>query len=167
MRCDFAGQSSAIDLFFGWLTGNGEDQTYNKESNLVKNLLKSKKMQGFIKTAIDNYRNGESITEDDAEFTRQDDGYDLYLSLQHFHYRIKVHEETRIKGFWLWKHQETRYIAEVTVTDVYNFDSLRKWNSFGNDMNNLAYIYHNVFGGGNDYAITAEYQVRTKWYKIK
>ena len=32
----------------------------------------------------------------------------------------------------------------VTVHDIYNFDTYREWNSFGNTMNNLAYTYHKL-----------------------
>lgn len=58
--------------------------------------------------------------------------------------------------------KKTRYIATVEVSDTYNFDEFRDWNSFGSVANNLAYLYH-LLGGGYDYAWTATFTQATKW----
>ena len=119
-------------------------------------------MQSYIDTAIGNYKNGQSITSGTGEFTAKEDGYELYLSTQHFSYYITVIEEVRTVGFWFWKHEEVRYTAIVVVNDTYNFDCEREWDSFGNIMNNLAYFYHKN-GGGNDFEWYATYSYTTNW----
>ena len=53
-------------------------------------------------------------------------------------------------------------VCTVTVDDTYNFDTIREWDSFGNTMNNLAYLYH-FLGGGNDYEWVTTYTYSTKW----
>lgn len=122
-------------------------------------------MQAYVNSAIDNYKNGQLTTTGYGEFTSDEDGYELYLSTQHFDYTITVAEETRTVGFLWLKHQEKRYTATVTVHDVYNFDTFREWNSFGNAMNNLAYAYH-LLGGGNDFEWFATYTYSTNWLYI-
>lgn len=162
---DFTGcypLQSAFELLATWFDGDGEDQHYSKGSKMVRQLKRSDKMQSYIDTAIENHKNGQSTTKGTGEFTSAEDGYELYLSTQHFNYTIVVTEETRTVGFLWWKHEEVRYTAMVTVSDTYNFDALREWNSFGNVMNNLAFIYH-AFGGGNDYEWKATYTYTTKW----
>ena len=153
---------TAFEFLETWLTGNEDEQNYSEESRIVKQLKKSKKMQSYIDSAIENYKSGQSTTTGYGEFTAGEDGYELYLSTQHFDYTITVAEETRTVGIWFWKHEETRYTATVTVHDTYNFDTFREWNSFGNTMNNLAYAYH-ILGGGNDFEWFATYTYSTKW----
>ncbi len=152
----------AFEFFATWLIGNGGTRTYFGGSRIVKQLKNSKKMQSFIDLAIENYKNGQTTTTGSGEFKAEEDGYELYLSIQRFDYKINVIEETRTVGFWWWKHKETRYTAIVTVHDKYNFDSFRSWNSFGNIMNNFAYAYH-LSGGGNDFDWYAIYTYSTKW----
>ena len=153
---------TAFEFLETWLTGDEDEQNYSEESRIVKQLKKSKKMQSYIDSAIENYKSGQSTTTGYGEFTAGEDGYELYLSTQHFDYTITVAEETRTVGIWFWKHEETRYTAAVTVHDTYNFDTFREWNSFGNTMNNLAYAYH-ILGGGNDFEWFATYTYSTKW----
>ena len=156
---------AAFEFLEEWLTGDGTTQRYSGKARIVKKLKKSKKMKAHIKTAIENYKNGQSTTTGTDEFTAGDDGYELYLSTQHFDYTITVTEETRTAGSLWWKHEEVRYIATVTVHDTYNFDTLREWDGFGNIMNNLAYIYH-FLGGGKDFEWYATYTYATKWEDV-
>ena len=165
---DFGGNypvAAAVDFLNTWLTGDGSKQNYSEGSSIVKALKKSDKMQEIIDEAISNYKSGERKTTGTGEFTAHKDGWELYLSTQHFDYQIDVVKETRTKGIWFWKHEEERYIAEVVVHDVYNFDSIRPWNSFGNILNNGAFIL-NVMGVGNDYEWYATYAYTTKWEKV-
>ena len=156
---------AAFEFLEEWLTGDGTTQRYSGKARIVKKLKKSKKMKAHIKTAIENYKNGQSTTTGTDEFTAGDDGYELYLSTQHFDYTITVTEETRTAGSLWWKHEEVRYIATVTVHDTYNFDTLREWDGFGNIMNNIAYIYH-FLGGGKDFEWYATYTYTTKWEDV-
>ena len=148
-----------------WLNGNGSIQNYTVKSRIVKKLKKSKKMQSYVGKAIDNYKAGQSITSGYGEFTAAEDGYELYLSTQHFSYTVTIAEESRTTDFWWWKHTEARYTATVVVHDIYNFDKLREWNSFGNVMNNIAFLY-NALGGGRDYEWFATYKYSTKWKTV-
>ena len=156
---------TAFEFLAVWLTGDGEEKVYTEGSRIVKQLKKSSKMQSYIDDAIDNYMEGKSTTTGSGEFTSREDGYELYLSTQHFTYSIEVEEETRTAGFLWWKHDETRYTATVTIHDNYDFDSYREWNSFGNVMNNLAYLYHSL-GGGKNYEWSAIYTYSTKWATV-
>ena len=146
----------------GVQAGNGEEQHYSAKSRIVKQLKKSSQMKTYIDNAINNYKEGQSTTTGTGEFTASTDGYDLYLSTQHFKYSITVTEERRTKGILWWKHEEVRYTATVVVYDRYDFDEFREWNSFGNIMNNLAYSYSILFGA-NDYDWYATYTYTTKW----
>ena len=153
---------TAFELLNTWLLDDEEVQYYSKGSRIVKQLKKSKQMQSYIDSAIDNYKEGQSLTIGTGEFKAEEDGYELYLSTQHFDYTISVEEEKRTVGFWLWKHEEKRYTATAIVHDKYNFDAFREWDGFGNIMNNLAYAF-SIFGGGNDYDWYANYTYSTKW----
>ena len=153
---------AAFEFLETWLSGDGDTQYYTEKSRISRQLKKSKKMKAFIAEAIANYKSGQSSTNGYGEFTAAEDGYELYLSTQHFTYTITVTAEIRTVGFWWWKHREVQYTATVVVHDTYNFDALREWDSFGNTMNNIAYIY-NAFGGGNDYEWYATYTYKEKW----
>jgi hypothetical protein len=128
-------------------------------------------MQSFIDAAIDKHKSGDvnidgqATTTGTGECTAEEDGYELYLSTQHFDYSITVVKETRTKGILWWKHEEVRYKAIVSVHDTYNFDKFRECNSFGNVMNNLAYSHH-ILGGGNDFEWYATYTYSTKWTDV-
>ena len=47
-------------------------------------------------------------------------------------------------GWWIFKKTKTRYVADITVSDIYDFDEYRDDNSFGNIMNNLGYGMQNI-----------------------
>ena len=148
-----------------WLLGDGTPKLYSDNSDIAKKLKASAKMKSLIDRAISDYKNGEIMTFDSAEFTAKDDGWDLYLSTQHFKYVITIAEEIRPSAFLRWRHTEKRYCATVMVYDKYNFDQYRKGLTFGNVMNNIAYRYYNA-GGGNDYYWYAIYTYYTEWEKV-
>jgi hypothetical protein len=93
---------AAFELLYTWIYGNEEDQYYDEKSRIVKQLRKSDQMQVYIDTAIENYKKGQVTTIGTGEFTADDDGYELYLSTQHFSYSITVTEESRTVGMWWW-----------------------------------------------------------------
>ena len=157
---------AAFEFFWNWLTGDGgESQHYEEDSRIVKKLKKSKKMRQIVDSAIENYKVGQPVTSGESEFTSAD-GKELYLSTQQFYYTVTVEEQTRTKGWWIFKREQIRYVATVTVEDTYNFDSFREGTGVGTIMNNIAYLYH-LLGGGHDYEWSATYTYSTKWKKIK
>jgi hypothetical protein len=169
VRMDASGYiflDAARDLLNQWLNGDGSKQIYKSKSSIVRALKKSAKMNGYIERAINNYKStGKSHTGLlTGEFTRKADGWDLYLSTQHFSYEIFVKRETRTRGFWFWKYKQERYVATVYVYDEYDFDP-KPWKGVGNVMNNIAWIL-NCGGVGNDYKWTATYTSETKWKRI-
>ena len=155
---------TAFEFLDNWLNGNSEDMHYSDGSNIVKALRRSSKMQKLIFKAFDVYQEtGKNYFEGENEFTPKEDGYDLYLAVQKFSYSISLTEETRTTGIWFWRRKEKRYVVNVIVHDTYNFDELRKWNSFGNFMNNVAVLY-DVFLGGHDFYWSANYTVFGRWF---
>ncbi len=152
----------AIEFLFEWIYGDGEPKIYSESSRLSRILKENKKMQSYVDNAIESYKKGDPIEPGSGEFTSDADGNELYLSTQHFDYSITVTKETRTTGWWIWTRKEERYTATVTVHDTYNFDHVREWNSFGNVMNNLAFIYDTIIGGA-DFEWYATYTYSTAW----
>ena len=153
---------TAFEFLERWLTGDGSEQKFTEKDKVTKKIKKSSQMQSAIDTAIEQYKEGQTPKPGSLHFTPDDGGYELYLGIQHCSYSITVTKETKTTGFWFWKKEKTRYVATVTVSDIYNFDEIRDWNSFGSIANNLAYIY-NLLGGGHDYEWTATFTQTTKW----
>ena len=154
--------NAAIQLLKRWLNGDGTTQYYGEKTAPVKALKRSEKMREKVNEAILNYQNDSSnyYVRDTVEFTR-DDGWNSYLAFGAVSYIITVRTETRTRGVWFWKHEQTRYVAEVMVSDFYNFDS-KPWSGLGNILNNGAAILHCV-GVGKDYYWEANYSYATKW----
>ena len=154
--------NAAIQLLKRWLNGDGTTQYYGEKTAPVKALKRSEKMREKVNEAILNYQNDSSnyYVRDTVEFTR-DDGWNSYLAFGAVSYIITVRTETRTRGVWFWKHEQTRYVAEVMVSDFYNFDS-KPWSGLGNILNNGAAILH-CFGVGKDYYWEANYSYATKW----
>ena len=154
--------NAAIQLLKRWLNGDGTTQYYGEKTAPVKALKRPEKMQEKVNEAILNYQNDSSnyYVRDTVEFTR-DDGWNSYLAFGAVSYIITVRTETRTRGVWFWKHKQTRYVAEVIVSDFYNFDS-KPWSGLGNILNNGAAILH-CFGVGKDYYWEANYSYATKW----
>lgn len=90
---------------------------------------------------LEDYKSGdgEYAFHGTGEFTPED-GYELYLSTQHFDYTILICEETRTVRRVFSKKKQIRYEATVMIHDTYNFDTLRGWKGVGDILNNLAYI---------------------------
>ena len=154
-----------VDFLKRWINGDGSKQEFDEQDNVTKKIRESEQMQIAISNAIEQYKSGQTPNPGTLHFTPDDGGNDLYLSIQHCSYSIVVTEETRTTGFWFWKKEQIRYVVIVEVSDIYDFDEIRDWNSVGSIANNMAYIYH-LFGGGNDYEWTATFTQTTKWEKI-
>ena len=68
--------------------------------------------------------------------------------------------------FWKWiSIFRSVCVAEVKVSDTYNFDSYRDGGSLGDKLNNWAYKYKQN-GGGNDYDWESRFTYKTKWEEI-
>ena len=161
---------TAIEMLKTWLYGNGESQTYKEGSNFVEAVKESTKMDKIIKTAVRDYIDtGDWFCDGTVNFNT-DDGLDLYLSTHSASYEITVSEVTRNISFSIGGYniniKETWYIASVKISDLYNFD-MKKWESAGNILNNLAAVAHNNIGIGTDYYWTAEYSVKYKEYDVE
>ena len=98
------------------------------------------------------------------EFTPEDGGIDLYLSIQHCDYEITVTRETRTRNFLFFKYSQERYIVHVEVWDEYDFD-MKEWNSIGNILNNTATILHRL-GVGTDYEWRASFSYVFDWKNL-
>ena len=156
---------TAFDFLDRWLTGDGSKQEFGDRDQVTKKIKKSAQMQSAIYNAIEQYKNGQTPDPGSLHFTPDDGGYELYLGIQHCSYSITITKETKPAGIWFWKKEKTRYVATVEVSDIYNFDEIRDWNSFGSIANNIAYIY-NLLGGGHDYEWTATFTQATRWETV-
>lgn len=156
---------TAFDFLERWLSGDGSDQEFTEQDQVTKKIKKSSQMQSAIDNAIEQYKDGQLPKSGSLHFTPDNGGYELYLGIQHCSYSITVTEETKTTGLWFWKKEKTRYVATVVVSDIYNFDEIRDWNSVGSIANNIAYIY-NLLGGGHDYEWTATFTQTTKWETV-
>lgn len=88
--------------------------------------------------------------------------YDLSLSVGKASYSMVIEKETRTKGILWWKTEQTRYTATFTVTDTYNFDELRDWDSFGGTMNNIGLCLQ-AMDVIKPYDWEATFIISTKW----
>ncbi len=153
----------AWELLLLWLEGDGSPQYYPENSRISKLLKKSKKMKNYIDLAIEAYKNGEGkyVFTGTGEFTSED-GYELYLSTQHFNYKILVCDITETVDIMGTKITLTRYEAIVAIYDKYDFNGLNECEGVGNILNNMAYAYH-MIGGGTDFERMAMYIYDTEW----
>ena len=155
---------AARDLLDKWVFEDEDEYYFDERSKITKSLKKSKKMETIIQNAIEAAKDGQPVTSGEGEFTASDDGWDLYLSTQHFSYTITVEKQERTIGLFK-KRDQVRYVAVVEVSDTYNFDKIREWNGIGNILNNGAYIAHG-FGFGTDYEWSATYTYTTQWEDV-
>lgn len=155
---------TAFEFLDRWLTGDGSKQEFTDRDQLTRKIKKSSQMQNAITEAVKQYQDGQMSASGTLNFTPDNGGYELYLGIQHCLYTINVTTETKTTGFWFWKQEKKRYVATVVISDTYDFDEIRDWNSLGSIANNLAYIYH-LLGGGHNYEWTATFTQVTKWEK--
>lgn len=75
-------------------------------------------------------------------------------------------EELYSKGLWFWKRTYTRYIADVTISDVYDFNTgTGSGDGLGSILNNIAHASHEK-GIGKDYAWTLSYSTTRRKQKV-
>ena len=139
-----------FDFLERWLNGDGSDVHYGEDSKLAKSLRYSFPVLFIIADAIKNYdETGTSISSGTIEFTPDQGGLSLYLSIQHCNYRVTVTKEIQTRKLLFFKYPEEHYIVQMEIWDTYDFD-LKEWNGFGNIVNNIAALLH-CFDVGNDY----------------
>ena len=173
--CDHSGTfclDAAVELLARWLFYAWDSAYFDSESAIGKALSKSEKMENLAIDAIENYNaTGKDVTTGDGEFTSDEDGWNLYLSTQHFNYIAEVQRETKsVEEHWMYKFfpdlfatpTVERFTVTIYVIDTYNFDDLRSWSSLGNILNNIAYEM-NQYGVGHDYIWVAEYSYVSEW----
>ena len=88
--------------------------------------------------------------------------FDLSYSVGKASYSMKIAEETKTSGFWIFKKTKSRYVINVTVSDIYDFDEYRTDKSLGSILNNWGYDMQQI-GFIKPYAWEATYTVYEKW----
>ena len=147
--------------------GGGEAQYYGGRANVSQTLCKSTAIWSEFEDNLADFRqSGAEVESYSGSFSTYDGcnryDYDLSLSVGAAGYTMEIRKETRTSVFLFWKKEQTRYVANVTVTDTYDFDAWRTDNSFGSVMNNLglALQYSNVVV---PYKWEATFTISTKW----
>ena len=154
----------ALEFLKRWLGDDGSKVYYDEDSKVSKKLKYSTLMFYAI-VAIQQYEEtGDRTLSGSLEFTPEDGGIDLYLSIQQCEYEITVTRETRTRNFLFFKYSQERYIVHVEVWDEYDFD-MKEWNSLGNILNNTAAILH-CLGVGADYEWRASFSYVFDWKNI-
>ena len=139
-----------LDFLKRWLNGDGSDVNYGEDSKIANSLRYSFPVLHLIADAIKNYdETGISTSSGTIEFTPDQGGVSLYLSIQHCNYKLTVTKEVRTTKRLFFNYSEEHYIVEIEIWDTYDFD-LKEWNGFGNIVNNIAALLH-CFDVGNDY----------------
>ncbi len=165
---DPTGRILTIEMFDYAVLGDGEELYFEEESEMSKALKKStallkefkKNIEKFIAsgaTLSGGYWGTFSTYEGDS-FTDKD----LSLSVGSARYLMSISKETRTTGFLWWRKEESRYVADVLVWDVYDFTEWRTDDSFGSIMNNIAYIGQSM-GLIVPYYWQAKFTLTTKW----
>lgn len=156
----------ACQFMLTWLNGDGSTQYYDGGSNVCSAIKESEKMRGYIDDAISYYKgSGDPVFHGTSEFTHAEDGWDLYLAIQHFDYTITVVEERAPTRLLFRGQEKVRYVVTIQVHDTYDFTK-REWESIGDYLNNGAYYLHNM-GVGEDYEWYATYTYTTRWTFVR
>ena len=161
---------AAFELLNQWLNGVEDEVSFAVDSAISKAMHKSKKLKEIAEKALDEFKKtGKSTSSGYGEFTADEDGWNLYLSTQHFYYDVTVRYEYEIRDeIWSLLFGLTtpvryeRYVVTIVITDIYNFDNLRDWDGVGNCLNNIAYLAH-ILGTGHDYTWDVQYTYSTEW----
>ena len=148
-------------LFCHFLVGASTRLMLNSASLVSKSLKKSKTMKGKIEEEIDKYERGEEYGSGSVTFTSSEP--DLWLSVRNADYVMKIEKETKETGWWILKKIKTRYIVNVTVCDIYDFNTgNEQGDGIGSWLNNIGYWIqeHNI---GDAYYWEANYVYKTQW----
>lgn len=88
--------------------------------------------------------------------------FDLSYSVGKASYTMDISRETKTTGFWMFKRTKTRYVADVKVEDIYNFDEYRDDERFGSIMNNFGYDMQKS-GIIKPYSWDANFKIYGEW----
>ena len=124
-------------------------------------------MKEIVSNAIEQYKNGVDPSEwDSGQVTfYADDDQDLFLAARTCSYSIDITTQKKTTGAWFWKKEKEQIVVTVTVYDLYDFTP-QAWDSFGNTINNIAWIFHVVLDVGEDYWWYATYTEKTRWETV-
>ena len=151
-------------LLTHWIKGKGKKLTLDKKSFVSKKIKKSSIMKTIIKEEIAKYKEGKSYGTGRVCFNS--DETDLWLGVRKASYKMTIETETKTRGFWIFKKTQTRYVANVTVSDTYNFNiGNEEGDGIGSILNNWAY-WADENGIGVDYKWEAEFVYETKWETV-
>ena len=156
----------AVNFFLDAFMGDGNKRIYDNKSGFAKALKKSTAVnnkfdeqvqklkatgakRSYKKSKVKVYEN-ETINDKD-----------LGLTVGQAHYTMTVTKETRMVGL-LKKTEQTRYVAEVTMWDSYDFTEWFPGHSFGAVMNNIAAVGQFV-GVIVPYDWEVSFTMKTKW----
>ena len=141
-----------------WILGSGYDLYLDDSSLVSKALKKSRTMKKVIKAMIED---GKTYGSGTVTFGRSE--LDLWLGIRNASYKIEITKQTETKRFLFFKKTKTRYIANVIVFDIYDFNTgNEKGDGIGSILNNIGY-WAQENGLGNKYYWEAEYTYETKW----
>ena len=158
----------AIPFFLDAFLGDGAKKKYGERSRLARSLKKSKavlnefdkNVKKFIDSGATKYGTyfGSLSTYDASSLN----DYDLSLTVGRARYIMTIQKETRTKGILWWRREESRYVAQVSVWDSYDFTEWFSGSSFGSIMNNIAFIGQAV-GLVVPYDWSVSFTVATRW----
>ena len=161
----------AYDMFEEALNGDGSDKEYDEKSKLSKALKKSTAIKAEFEKNLNDFTNYDTLlyglyygTISTYEGNTATDK-DLSLSVGAARYSMVIYKETRTTGFLFWEKEQVRYVAEVTVTDTYDFTEWRTDGSFGSRMNNIAYFGQH-FGIIKPYDWKSTFVISTEWEDV-
>ena len=157
----------AACFFLDSFMGDGKKRSYNNNSRFARALKKSTSVLNVLEERIQAleaagakrtyYKSSMSVY---AEDTLNDK--DLALTVGRAEYTMQLTKETRTTGVLWWKKEQTRYIAEITMWDSYDFTEWFPGHSFGAIMNNIAAIGQFV-GIIVPYDWEVSFTIATKW----
>ncbi len=152
----------AIKLLLNFFFGKGKDVKYNNNSSVSKKIKKSSTMKNLINNEVKNYsEKGNYNKSSSVTFTSKEP--DLWLGVRNASYEIDIQLETKEIGFGSFKKNLTRYVVNVKVSDIYDFNKgNEKGDGIGSILNNAGYwMQENNLG--TEYYWEANYEYKTKW----
>lgn len=157
----------SIEMLETAINGDGSDQFYSEESVLVDALKHSQIMKALIETKIQAYNISEGTEyafSGSVSLYGKENKYDFDLSYSvgKASYSMLVLEETRERGVWFFKREQTRTMVIVKISDTYDFDEWRSDDSLGSKLNNLGYLWQES-GVVTPYSWCAVYTVYGRW----
>ena len=157
----------AVCFFADSFMGDGKKRNYNNNSRFARALKKSTAILNVLEERIQAIEAAgaertycKSSTSVYAENTLNDK--DLALTVGKAEYTMLLSRETRTTGALWWKKEQTRYVAEITMWDSYDFTEWFPGYSFGAIMNNIAAVGQ-FLGIIVPYDWEVSFTIKTKW----